>query len=109
MARRPRPPGDHHAVPLPAAGRLLLRVDLALKDAYALELSGALADAEQRLAAQEAEVARLRAAVVQSEVRLEEATTRTGYGLLVRASDLLNRHPRVRQVMAGLASSVRSR
>jgi hypothetical protein len=87
----------------------LLRVDLALKDAYALELSGALADAEQRLAAQEAEVARLRAAVVQAEVRLEEATTRTGYGLLVRASDLLNRHPRVRQVMAGLASTVRPR
>ena len=94
-----------------------LKVDLALKDAYALELSGrlaereqevasltpALAEANQRLAAQDVELARLRAAVVQVQVRLDEITGRAGYRLLARASAVLDRHDRLRRVATGMA------
>ena len=94
-----------------------LKVDLALKDAYATDLSArltqrekevaalapALAEANQRVAAQEAELARLRAAVVQAQVQLDEITGRAGYRLLVRASAVLDRHDGLRRVATGAA------
>jgi chromosome segregation ATPase len=94
-----------------------LRVDLARKDAYALELSAALtrrdrevatlapalAEAKERLAAQDAELARLRAAVAQAQAQLQEITGRAGYRLLARASDVLERHDRLRRAASGLA------
>ncbi len=94
-----------------------LRVDLALKDSYALELSAALtrrdeevarlgpalAEANQRLAAQDAELAQLRAAVAQTEAQLQEITGRAGYRLLARASDFLERHDQVRRTATGVA------
>lgn len=97
-----------------------LKVDLALKDAYAMELSARLAEREhevgtlghslrlanERLAAQDAELARLRAAVVQLQVQLDEITGRAGYRLLARASAALDRHDRLRRVATGLARRV---
>ncbi len=94
-----------------------LKVDLALKDAYAMELSArltqreqevaalapALEEANQRVAAQEAELARLRAAVVQAQVQLDEITGRAGYRLLARASAVLDRHDGLRRVATGAA------
>ncbi|HEX2023634.1 MAG TPA: hypothetical protein VHF00_02955 [Acidimicrobiales bacterium] len=94
-----------------------LKVDLALKDAYATELSArlaqreqevaalapALVEANQRVAAQEAELARLRAAVVQVQVQLDEITGRAGYRLLARASTILDRHDGLRRVATGTA------
>ncbi|HEV3401426.1 MAG TPA: hypothetical protein VG078_06350 [Acidimicrobiales bacterium] len=94
-----------------------LRVDLALKDTYALELSAALtrrdtevaalapalAEANQRLAAQDAELAQLRAAVAQAQSQLQEITGRSGYRLLARASDFLERHDRLRRTATGAA------
>lgn len=94
-----------------------LRVDLALKDTYALELSAALArrdeeaatlgpalaEANERLAAQDAELAQLRAAAAQTQAQLGEITGRAGYRLLVRASDFLERHDRVRRTATGVA------
>jgi ABC-type transporter Mla subunit MlaD len=94
-----------------------LRVDLALKDTYALELSAALArrdeelatlvpalaEANERLAAQDAELAQLRAAAAQAQSQLREITGRSGYRLLARASDFLERHDRLRRTATGAA------
>jgi septal ring factor EnvC (AmiA/AmiB activator) len=94
-----------------------LKVDLALKDAYAMELSARLAErehevgtlghelgqAKDRVLKQDAELARLRAQVVQLQVQLDEITGRAGYRLLARASAWLDRHHRVRRVATGVA------
>ena len=94
-----------------------LRVDLALKDTYALELAAALttrdeelarltpalSEANERLAAQDAELAQLRAAVAQFQSQLQEITGRSGYRLLARASDFLERHDRLRRTATGAA------
>jgi uncharacterized coiled-coil protein SlyX len=66
-------------------------------------LAPALAEANQRVAAQEAELARLRAAVVQVQVQLDEITGRAGYRLLTRASAVLDRHDGLRRVATGAA------
>jgi len=94
-----------------------LKVDLALKDSYAMELSAALterdreiaalkpalAQCQQLVAAQDVELAKLRASVVQAQVKLEEVTSRAGYRLLARVSDSLERHDRVRRTVTGAA------
>lgn len=106
---------DDHATLLEELDRL--KVDLALKDSYAMELSAALTERDQELAAlkpalaqsqqlvasQVTELAKLRAAVVQAQVKLEEVTSRTGYRLLARASDTLERHDRLRRGVTGAA------
>lgn len=104
-----------------------LHRDLALRDAYAMELRTALSDREAEVATlwgelatvqqqlagtqyllslHEAELNRVRAAATQGHVELQEIRGRASYRLMARISGRIQRQPRLKRMASAAAQAL---